>query len=108
MRNDSVTLNRALKTLRDKHPKLLFVEFCETDYYGHHGKWKEYLNAAHQNDQFIRQLWECCQQAPFYKGISWAAKGAAEPLVRSWNDIAVEVLDRYQHLIDRQQNRLAI
>ena len=40
--------------------------------------------------------------------ISWAAKGAAEPLVRSWNDIAVEVLDRYQHLIDRQQNRLAI
>ena len=40
--------------------------------------------------------------------ISWAAKGAAETLVRSWNDIAVEVLDRYQHLIDRQQNRLAI
>ena len=40
--------------------------------------------------------------------ISWAAKGAAETLVRPWNDIAVEVLDRYQHLIDRQQNRLAI
>ena len=40
--------------------------------------------------------------------ISWAAKGAAETLVRSWNDIAVEVLDRYQYLIDRQQNRLAI
>ena len=67
VRNDSVTLNRALKTLKEKHPKLLFVEFCETDFYGHHGKWKEYLNAAHQNDQFIRQLWECCQQDPFYK-----------------------------------------
>lgn len=40
--------------------------------------------------------------------ISMAAKGAAETLVRSWNGIAVEVLDRYQHLIDRQQNRLAI
>ena len=40
--------------------------------------------------------------------ISWAAKGAVETLVRSWNGIAVEVLDRYQHLIDRQQNRLAI
>lgn len=68
VRNDSVTLNRALKTLKEKHPKLLFVEFCETDYYGHHGKWKEYQNAAHQNDLFIRQLWECCQQDPFYKG----------------------------------------
>lgn len=33
---------------------------------------------------------------------------AAETLVRSWNDIAVEVLDIYQYLIDRQQNRLAI
>jgi hypothetical protein len=33
---------------------------------------------------------------------------AAETLVRSWNDVVVEVLDRYQHLIDRQQNRLAI
>ena len=40
--------------------------------------------------------------------ISMAAKGAAETLVRSWNGIAVEVLDRYRHLIDRQQNRLAI
>ncbi len=40
--------------------------------------------------------------------ISWAAKGAAETLVRPWEDIAVEVLDRYLHLIDRQQNRLAI
>ena len=40
--------------------------------------------------------------------ITWAAKGAVETLVRSWNGIAVEVLDRYQHLIDRQQNRLAI
>ena len=68
VRNDSVTQNRALKTLKEKHPKLLFVEFCETDYYGHHGKWQEYLNAAHQNDSFIRQLWECCQQDPFYKG----------------------------------------
>lgn len=26
---------------------------------------------------------------------------AAETLVRSWEDIAVEVLDRYQYLIDR-------
>lgn len=28
VRNDSVTLNRALKTLKEKHPKLLFVEFA--------------------------------------------------------------------------------
>ncbi len=68
VRCDSVTLNRALNTLGEKHPKLLFVEFCETDYYGHHGKWNEYLNAAHQNDTFIRKLWQYCQNDEFYKG----------------------------------------
>lgn len=68
VRCDSVTLNRALKTLGEKHPKLLFVEFCETDFYGHHGKWNEYLNAAHQNDAFIRKLWQYCQNDEFYKG----------------------------------------
>lgn len=40
--------------------------------------------------------------------ISNAASGAAKTLTRSWSDIAIEVIDRYQHLIDRQQNRLAI
>lgn len=68
VRCDSVTLSRALNTLGEKHPKLLFVEFCETDYYGHHGKWNEYLNAAHQNDAFIRKLWQYCQNDEFYKG----------------------------------------
>ena len=33
---------------------------------------------------------------------------AAETLVRSWNDVVVEVLDRYQHLIDRQQNNSSL
>lgn len=68
VRCDSVTLNHALKTLSEKHPKLLFVEFCETDFYAHHGKWKEYLNAAHQNDDFIRRLWQYCQSDNYYKG----------------------------------------
>ena len=45
-------------------------------------------------------------QAPELMRMNYTA--AAETLVRSWNDIAVEVLDRYQYLIDRQQNRLAI
>ena len=68
VRRDSVTLHRALKTLGDKHPKLLFVEFCETDYYAHHGKWKEYLDAAHRNDHYIRELWQYCQGDEFYRG----------------------------------------
>lgn len=40
--------------------------------------------------------------------ITWAASGAAQTLVRPWDDIAAEVLDRYRHLIARKENRLAI
>ena len=40
--------------------------------------------------------------------VSFAGYSASRDLVRSWGDIAGEVLDRYQHLIDRQHNRLAI
>ncbi len=40
--------------------------------------------------------------------MTWAGRGAANTLVRPWENIAEEVADRYQHLIDRQQNRLAI
>ena len=68
VRCDSVTQNKALATLSGKHPKLLFVEFCETDYYAHHGKWKEYQEAARQNDLFIRRLWQYCQSDEFYRG----------------------------------------
>lgn len=44
------------------------MEFCETDCYAHHGKWKEYLGAAHENDRFIRLLWNYCQSDEFYRG----------------------------------------
>ena len=40
--------------------------------------------------------------------MAWTAIGASKTLVRSWDDIASEVLDRYKHIIDRKQNRLAI
>lgn len=68
VRCDSVTAHNALNVLKNEHPKLLFVEFCETDYYGHNGKWKGYLDAAHRNDLFIRQLWQYCQKDEFYRG----------------------------------------
>lgn len=68
VRRDSVTFRHALRKLSEEHPKLLFVEFCETDYYAHHGKWKEYLGAAQSNDSFIRELWRYCQEDEFYKG----------------------------------------
>ena len=40
--------------------------------------------------------------------MTWAARGAANTLVRPWESIAEEVAYRYQHLIDRQQNRWVI
>lgn len=68
VRSDSVTAREAMKMLEKKHFKCLFVEFCEADFYGHHGKWKEYLDAACRNDLYIRRLWEYCQKDGSYRG----------------------------------------
>ena len=68
VRCDSVTARHAIDVLGQEHPKLLFVEFCETDYFAHNGQWHGYLGAARRCDLFIRQLWQYCQQDEFYRG----------------------------------------
>ena len=66
VRCDSITAQHAINTLEKHHPKLLFVEFCETDYYAHNGQWHHYLQAAQRNDEFIRRLWQYCQSDSYY------------------------------------------
>lgn len=66
VRSDEVTFKKAMTKLK-RHPKMLFVSFCETDYYGHVGKYDKYLESAHRSDDYIRQIWEYCQHSPYYK-----------------------------------------
>ncbi len=67
-RPDAFTYAYAMETLRNDHPKLLFVSFGATDEYGHGGEYDKYLEIIRQTDGFIRDIVETCEADPFYKG----------------------------------------
>ena len=64
---DVFTHTAALNYLKEKKPSVLYISYGETDEWAHAGKYKSYLNAAHQVDQWIESIWNYIQQDPFYK-----------------------------------------
>ena len=50
------------------HPRVVYLDFGDTDDYAHEGKYDYYLDAAHYIDAMISDLWSYLQQDPFYKG----------------------------------------
>jgi hypothetical protein len=53
--------------LRAKHPGVLYIDFGDTDEFGHGGRYDFYLDAANKIDAMIADLWDLLQQDPFYK-----------------------------------------
>jgi hypothetical protein len=64
---DVFTHYQAMEYLQKKKPRFLYIGYGETDEWAHAGKYKDYLNAASQVDQWIEQLWKYIQSDPFYK-----------------------------------------
>jgi len=54
--------------LMANHPRVLHLDFGDNDEFGHEGKYDFYLDAAHDIDMMIKDLWDYLQQDPFYKG----------------------------------------
>ncbi len=54
--------------IRAHNPKVVYIDFGDTDEYAHAGEYARYLLDAHNLDDMIRNLWEMMQQDPFYKG----------------------------------------
>ncbi len=50
------------------HPKVIYIDFGDTDEYAHHGQYDGYLNDIHNLDAMIGKLWKLMQNDPFYKG----------------------------------------
>ena len=55
----------AVRTLK---PRAMYVSFGETDDWAHEGNYERYLNAAHEFDRFIGELWSLVQSLPEYRG----------------------------------------
>ncbi len=64
---DVFTQYEALEELKINKPKVLYVAYGETDEWAHAGQYRSYLDAAHQVDAWVKQIWEFVQKDPQYK-----------------------------------------
>lgn len=64
---DVFTHYAAMHYMETKKPKLLFIGYGETDEWAHSGHYKDYLDAAHMVDKWIKDIWNYIQSTPFYK-----------------------------------------
>lgn len=65
---DSFTHEDLLDYLQTHNPRALFVGYGETDDWAHAGKYDLVLQAAHEDDQRISELWNTMQAKPEYRG----------------------------------------
>ena len=63
---DSFTHEDLLDYLQTHSPRALFVGYGETDDWAHAGKYDLVLQAAHEDDQRIAELWNTMQAKPEY------------------------------------------
>lgn len=64
---DVFTHYEAMEWMKARKPKVLYVAYGETDEWAHAGKYRSYLDAAHQVDAWIREIWNYVQSDPQYK-----------------------------------------
>jgi hypothetical protein len=64
---DPIPFYTAMEYLKEKKPRILYLSLGETDDWAHAGNYKEYLNAAHRADDYVRVLWETVQSMPQYR-----------------------------------------
>lgn len=64
---DVFTHYAAMDYLKNKKPRVLFIGYGETDEWAHAGKYKAYLEAAHQVDSWLKEIWQYLQSDPQYR-----------------------------------------
>lgn len=58
----------AKKYILEKHPRVMYISFGNTDSWAHAGQYDFYLNAAHSFDSILEDLWNTLESDDFYKG----------------------------------------
>ena len=64
---DPATFEKALETLKNDKPRVLFIGLGGTDGAAHGGRYDNYLKSAHFFDQSVKTVWETVQSMPEYK-----------------------------------------
>lgn len=66
-RLDANTYFLATEYIKQKHPQVFYLAFIDTDAFAHRWQYDFYLDAAHNIDDMIANLWAYLQSDPFYK-----------------------------------------
>ncbi|MGK2864271.1 MAG: sulfatase-like hydrolase/transferase [Chitinophagaceae bacterium] len=66
-RLDVMTYAMTKAYMMANHPRVVYMDFGDTDEFAHAGKYDMYLDAIHKIDAMISELWTYLQQDPFYK-----------------------------------------
>ena len=66
-RLDLVTFFQAKEYLKENHPKVMYINFSETDNYAHAGSYDWYISTLHGQERLIADLWSYIQSIPQYK-----------------------------------------
>lgn len=64
---DVFTHYGAQEYLHTRKPRLLYIAYGETDEWAHAGRYRSYLDAAHQVDKWISDIWNYVQSDPQYR-----------------------------------------
>lgn len=64
---DVFTQYEAMEYLKTRKPKVLYIAYGETDDWAHGGHYRDYLEAAHHFDDWVKKIWDYLQRQPQYK-----------------------------------------
>ncbi len=68
--DDPFTWAAGMQYLRKQRPQVLYIALNATDLLGHAGNYPAYLEAAHQFDKYLSELWAFIEQDSMYSGRS--------------------------------------
>jgi hypothetical protein len=97
---DVFTHYAAMEYLKTKKPRVLYIAYGETDEWAHSGHYRDYLNAAHQIDKWIEELWKYLQSDPQYKDkttiLFTTDHGRGDIIKSEWTSHNNKIQDSYQ------------
>jgi hypothetical protein len=90
----------AMEYLREKKPRALFIGYGETDEWAHAGRYKDYLDAAHQIDKWLQEIWSFVQSDAQYKNktvlLITVDHGRGDIKKPNWTDHGAEIQDAHE------------
>lgn len=97
---DVFTHYEVMEYLKNKRPKVLYIAYGETDEWAHAKKYKSYLDAAHQVDAWIKEIWDFVQSDPQYKNKTTlfitTDHGRGDIIKDQWTSHGKAIEDAYQ------------